>query len=111
MCRHFDHFDVLIANSQADLSFFAQGKQDHRRGDGFYASYYGLYDDVVGKHCKGLRNSHVRGVARIFQKGAHCVTFMVLTTLPCRHRRCVLLKVTFLRISSECGGGGDKSTK
>ena len=44
-----------------------------------------------------------RGIARIF-KGSHWVTPRVLTRLSCRHPRCVLLKVAFFRMSSECGG-------
>ena len=58
-----------------------------------------------------------RGIASIFQTGrvgggggSECVTPRVLTRLFCRHLRCVLLKVTFLRMSSE-RGGRDMSTK
>ena len=42
--------------------------------------------------------------------GSHCVTPNLLTRLSCRHPRCVLLKVTFFRMSSE-RVGRDKPTK
>ena len=63
------------------------------------------------KQAINFRKLLKQGVARIFQRGgSHCVTPMVLTRLSCRHTRCVLLKVTFFRMSSE-RGGRDKPTK
>ena len=45
-------------------------------------------------------------VASILQGGgSHCVTLRVLTRLSCRNPRCVLLNVTFFRMSVGGGGG------
>ena len=70
---------------------------------------------LVSRYCFPLSKNDgtPRAVARIVQRGgggggSHCVTPRVFTRLSCP--RCVLLKVTFFRKSSE-RGGSDKPTK
>ena len=48
VCRHFDHFHVIVSSDQADVNFVAQGREDYRHGHGFNALYYGLSDEIEG---------------------------------------------------------------
>lgn len=40
-----ERFTLLISGSQVELGFYAR---EHREGDAFIASYYGLLTDVQG---------------------------------------------------------------
>ena len=48
MCGHGPDFFALIKSSEAFISFNARGEH-HRRGDGFYAWYQAVDEEVTGK--------------------------------------------------------------
>ena len=49
MCGHVPDFFVLISSGEADISFNTRGEH-HRRGDGFYAWYQAVDEEVTGTY-------------------------------------------------------------
>ena len=48
LCGRMEDFSVLVPADQVHISFFARGKYEWGRGDGFKASYLGVKEKPTG---------------------------------------------------------------